>query len=147
MKINYNKRSSFLQGSGDLVEEVNRALQMVKRVNAENQVKRMLFGRKGVGGPYLKINSVSDPFISRISFCKINHDRGKVNPLKPNPWNCLGQIDGENSRTRSDIDGSTLLNSPRYNSLEDPSAGKSHIPSGHPVVIFREFLILNDTGF
>ena len=49
MKINYNKRSSFLQGSGDLVEEVNRALQMVKRVNAENQVERAVFDRKRVG--------------------------------------------------------------------------------------------------
>jgi len=49
MKINYNKRSSFLQGSGDLVEEVNRALQMVKCVNAEDQVERAVFDRKRVG--------------------------------------------------------------------------------------------------
>ena len=49
MKINYNKRSSSLQGSGDLIEEVNRTLQMVKGVNAENQVKRVIFDREGVG--------------------------------------------------------------------------------------------------
>jgi signal recognition particle GTPase len=49
MKINYNKRSSFLQGSGDLVEEVNGILQMVKCVNAENQVERLIVDREGVG--------------------------------------------------------------------------------------------------
>ena len=146
MKINYNKRSSFLQGSPDLIEEVNRTLQMMKCVNAEDQIERVIVDREGVGGAHLEFNSVGDPFISCISFCKVNHNWGEINSLKPNPRDGLSHKDGENSRTRSHIDGPSFLNPLRHDPLENPSAGESHIPSGHPVIIFREFLVLNDAG-
>ena len=147
MEVNYNKRSTFLQGSGDLIEEVNRALQMVKRVNTEHQVERTVLGREGVGGTYLKFNAVGYPFIFRVSFCQGNHHRGEIDSLKPNPGDCLCQKDGKDSRTCSDIDGPSLLNPLRHDSFKNSPAGEGHVLSGHPVIIFREFLILDDTAF
>ena len=71
MKINYNKRSPFLQGSGNLVEEVNRAVQMVESGNAENKIEGMILDGKGVGRAYsnsiLSANPSSFAFFLAIS--------------------------------------------------------------------------------
>ncbi len=147
MKINYNKRSSFLQGSGDLIEEVYRTLQMVNGINAENQVKRVILGREGVGRAYLKFNSVTDSVFNRIPLRKVNHHPGEIDSLKLNPRDCFCHKDGENSRTRSDIDGPSLSDPLCHDPLQNPPAGKGHVPSGHLVVIFCEFPILDDPRF
>ncbi len=147
MEINYNKRSTFLQGPGDLVEELNGTLQMVKRVNAEHQVERTVLGRQGVCRAYLKFDAVGYSFISRIPFCQVNHYRREIDSLKPNPRDCLCHKDGENSRTCPDIDSPSFINPLSHDPFKNPPAGEGHVLSGHPVIVLREFLILDHPWF
>jgi len=48
VKVNDNKPSTFLQGSGHLVEEVDGPLQMMEGVNAKEKIDGMIFAGKGI---------------------------------------------------------------------------------------------------
>jgi hypothetical protein len=48
VKVNDNKPSTPLQGSGHLVEEVDGPLQMMEGVNAKEKVDGMIFTGKGI---------------------------------------------------------------------------------------------------
>ena len=49
MEVNYNKRPTLLQGAGHLIEKDGGTIQMVKGIDTEEKVDRMIFAGKAVG--------------------------------------------------------------------------------------------------
>jgi hypothetical protein len=48
VEVNDNKPSTLLQGSGHLIEEVHRPIQMMESVNAKEKIDGMIFTGKGI---------------------------------------------------------------------------------------------------